>query len=169
VSLEKISNLPQWALRTATPADRLATQHAYQQNTMLTNWDACQSLKQWAKQQGWRTPWFGFQSEFFKTMLENDENFALVLTSSGLKLTIPVQSYDYPDTAIQYMDDNYENHSWGSVVAQLREMRRAVEAGVVVYVNEKPLKNFNSFYTWAHNRYHALEDGYDSWIGHDID
>lgn len=57
---------------------------------------------------------------------------------------------------------------WGSLVEELRDIRRAVEAGVVVEVeNTKKLRSFNSFYTWAHGRYHALEDGYDSWIGDD--
>jgi hypothetical protein len=29
------------------------------------------------------------------------------------------------------------------------------------------LSSFQSFYDWAHGRYHVLEDGYDSWIGDD--
>jgi hypothetical protein len=52
-------------------------------------------------------------------------------------------------------------------VESLREVRRAVEAGVVVHVDGKQLTSFDSFYSWAHGRYHALEDGYDSWIGDD--
>ena len=56
---------------------------------------------------------------------------------------------------------------WGVLVEALREIRRAVEAGVAVKVEGKTLRDFDSFYTWAHGRYHALEDGYDSWIGDD--
>ena len=50
-----------------------------------------------------------------------------------------------------------------------REIRRAVEAGVVVKVEgtQTVLKTWQSFYDWAHGRYHMLEDGYDSWIGDD--
>ena len=55
----------------------------------------------------------------------------------------------------------------GVLVAGLREIRRAVAAGVVVYVDGKTLRSFGSFYNWAHGRYDALEEGYDSWIGDD--
>ncbi len=58
--------------------------------------------------------------------------------------------------------------SWGALVEELREIRRAVEKGVVVKVEGGPtLRSWGSFYAWAHGRYHMLEDGYDSWIGHD--
>jgi len=29
------------------------------------------------------------------------------------------------------------------------------------------LRTWQSFYDWAHGRYHMLEDGHDSWIGDD--
>ncbi len=55
-----------------------------------------------------------------------------------------------------------------SIVAELRDIRRAVEAGVVVHVaGEEPMLNWQNFYSWAHGRYHMLEDGYDKWIGDD--
>lgn len=58
--------------------------------------------------------------------------------------------------------------SWGSLVEELREIRRAVEAGVVVKVEGgQTLRTWQGFYDWAHGRYHALEDGYDKWIGND--
>jgi hypothetical protein len=58
---------------------------------------------------------------------------------------------------------------WGTLVAELREIRRLVEAGVTVNVEgtQTVLTTWQSFYDWAHGRYHALEDGYDSWIGDD--
>jgi hypothetical protein len=57
---------------------------------------------------------------------------------------------------------------WGSLVEELREIRRAVEAGVVVTVEGgRTLRSWQQFYDWAHGRYHALEDGYDRWIGND--
>lgn len=59
-------------------------------------------------------------------------------------------------------------NSWGALVEELRAIRRAVEAGVVVYIaGEQPLSNWQQFYRWAHGRYHMLEDGYDKWIGDD--
>jgi len=54
------------------------------------------------------------------------------------------------------------------LVEDLREIRRAVEAGVAVTVEgEGLLLNWQGFYRWAHGRYHMLEDGYDKWIGDD--
>jgi hypothetical protein len=58
---------------------------------------------------------------------------------------------------------------WGDLVAALRQIRRLVEAGVLVKIEGTPtvLNSWQSFYAWAHGRYHALEDGYDRWIGDD--
>ena len=76
---------------------------------------------------------------------------------------------------LKEFDDLYAERSesgrpvgWGSLVAELREIRRAVEAGVVVNVEGAgPMRSWQAFYDWAHGRYHALEDGYDEWIGND--
>ena len=58
---------------------------------------------------------------------------------------------------------------WGDLVEALRKIRRLVEAGVNVKIEETQtvLDTWQSFYAWAHGRYHMLEDGYDSWIGDD--
>jgi hypothetical protein len=58
---------------------------------------------------------------------------------------------------------------WGTLVEKLRRIRRLVESGVKVKIEGTPtvLHSWSSFYDWAHGRYHALEDGYDSWIGDD--
>jgi len=56
---------------------------------------------------------------------------------------------------------------WPLLVEDLREIRRAVEIGVVVNVEDQQLTSFDSFYSWAHGRYHMLEDGADEWIGMD--
>jgi hypothetical protein len=77
---------------------------------------------------------------------------------------------------LQELDALYEERSasgrpihWGNLVRELREIRRLVEGGVKVNVAETGtvLNSWQSFYTWAHGRYHMLEDGYDSWIGDD--
>jgi len=59
---------------------------------------------------------------------------------------------------------------WGTLVSKLREIRHLVEAGVKVNVEgtQTVLTTWQSFYEWAHGRYHMLEDGYDSWIGDDV-
>ena len=58
---------------------------------------------------------------------------------------------------------------WGTLVEKLRKIRRLIEAGVTVKIEgtQTVLETWQSFYSWAHGRYHALEDGYDSWIGDD--
>ncbi|MBX3278484.1 MAG: hypothetical protein KF868_10830 [Acidobacteria bacterium] len=58
---------------------------------------------------------------------------------------------------------------WGALVEELRKIRRLVEAGVNVKIEgtQTTLNTWQSFYDWAHGRYHALEDGYDSWMGDD--
>ena len=58
---------------------------------------------------------------------------------------------------------------WGTLVEELRKIRRLVEAGVKVKIEgtQTVLNTWQSFYAWAHGRYHMLEDGYDSWIGDD--
>ena len=57
---------------------------------------------------------------------------------------------------------------WGTLVAELRSIRRAVEADVLVKIEGgQTLRSWQGFYDWAHGRYHMLEDGYDQWIGDD--
>ena len=58
---------------------------------------------------------------------------------------------------------------WGALVEALRDIRRRVEAGVTVRIEGTgtTLTDWSGFYEWAHGRYHALEDGYDRWIGDD--
>jgi hypothetical protein len=101
-------------------------------------------------------------------MLASDENFALAVTKSGLKIRIPKEEHTITAADLAGYDAQYEDsQSWRWLVEDLREVRRAVEVGVVVRVEDKKLNSFESFYSWAHGRYHALEDGADEWIGMD--
>ena len=77
---------------------------------------------------------------------------------------------------LKELDGLYESRSstgrpdaWGRLVEELRAIRRLVEAGVPVKIEGTPtvLTTWTQFYSWAHGRYHMLEDGYDSWIGDD--
>ena len=195
---------PRWAMNTAKPGDRDAAARAAQRGTLKTNWDvlrvgnwlelsyaeltedgrllppeASQKIdgppKDWAKAQGWPTPWFSFRSAFLAKMLESDENFDLAVTESGVKVYFPKEEHSLSENDLKEFDAMYEATDrggrrptrWRYLVEALREIRRAVEAGVVVRVEGKTLRDFDSFYTWAHGRYHALEDGCDSWIGDD--
>jgi hypothetical protein len=59
--------------------------------------------------------------------------------------------------------------SWSVLVARLREIRRAIEAGEVVAVHDGlKLASVLDFHTWAYGRYKLLEEGCDSWIGDDV-
>jgi hypothetical protein len=91
------------------------------------------------------------------------------MTQMDKKTTI-VTSQDLED-----LDSLYRSRSesgwpdqWRSLVEQLRALRRQIEAGSVVQIEGGPvLRSWSAFYEWAHGRYHALEDGYDAWIGND--
>ena len=108
-------------------------------------------------------------------MLETKENFALAIEKSGIEIQVPRQNYTISNERIRELDSLYEErsvtgrpNSWGILVEELREIRRAVEAGVIVNIEgEQPILNLQNFYSWAHGRYHMLEDGYDKWIGGD--
>lgn len=142
---------------------------------MHITWPQAKAVRTWAKQQGWSTPWFGFEEAFIAKMLETKEHFALAIEKSGIEIHIPRQDYTISGEIIQRLDAFYEERAstgqptgWGMLVEELRAIRRAVEAGVVVHIEgEQPLLSWQDFYHWAHGRYHMLEDGYDKWIGDD--
>lgn len=108
-------------------------------------------------------------------MLETQENFELAMEKSGIEIQVPRQTYTISSETIGELDALYQERSstgrpsrWGTLVEELREIRRAVEAGVLVEIEgEQPIVNWQDFYRWAHGRYHMLEDGYDKWIGDD--
>jgi len=168
--------IPAWALRAATAEDQGLAQAAHRHGSMQITWPHAPALRIWAKQQGWPTPWFGFEEAFIATMLETKEHFALAMKQSGIAIYIPKQNYTISDERIRELDVLYEERSsmgypnrWGVLVEELRAIRRAVEAGVEVHIEgEQPMLNWQHFYQWAHGRYHMLEDGYDKWIGDDL-
>lgn len=168
-------NIPSWALRTVTTEEQGLAKDAHQQGRLQITWPNIKTLRSWAKQQGWATPFFGFEEAFIAKMLETRENFELAIEKSGIEIQVPRQNYTISNQKIRELDSLYEERSatgrpnrWGILVEELREIRRAVEAGVVVNVEgEKSILNWQNFYTWAHGRYHMLEDGYDKWIGDD--
>jgi len=83
--------------------------------------------------------------------------------------TIPVEKLSELDALYEKRSPSGHPTGWGDLVEELREIRRAVEAGAVVTVDgtQTILRTWPDFYSWAHARYHALEDGYDHWIGDD--
>lgn len=169
------TEIPAWALRTATAEDSGSARDAQSLGRMRIKWPDLKALKTWARQQGWPTPWLDFEEAFVTRMLESKEAFELALNDSGIEILIPKQDYTIPAAKVRELDALYEERSasgrptgWGSLVEELREIRRAVEAGVAVKVEgAQELRTWQAFYEWAHGRYHALEDGYDRWIGDD--
>jgi len=167
--------LPAWALQPASPADHALAVDARRRDQLRVQWPDLKALRAWAKAHGWPAPRLGFEDAFLGQMLLSPENFALALSESGLALQLPRRDYTLPPEDLADLDALYAERgsdgrpsSWGSLVAELREIRRAVEAGVRVHVEgAPPLQSWQSFYDWAHGRYHMLEDGYDDWIGHD--
>lgn len=168
-------NIPSWALRTVTTEDQALAKEAHQQGRLQIKWPNIKTLRSWAKQQGWSTPIFGFEEAFIAKMLETKENFELAIEKSGIEIEVPKQNYTISNEKIRELDSLYEDRSatgrpssWGILVEELREIRRAVEVGVVVNIEgETSILNWQNFYSWAHGRYHMLEDGYDKWIGDD--
>ncbi|MGB5058396.1 MAG: hypothetical protein WBO48_06875 [Candidatus Promineifilaceae bacterium] len=167
-------NLPKWALTNATPQDRIRAVQAHQNGLLQIIWSKDKTQQAWAKKQGWRTSRFSFHESFIKKMLENDETFALALKESGIEVILPIKEYTFSTEQLQELDALYQARgengrpdSWGTLVEKLRGARRAVEAGVVVTIDDRPFQQFSSFYSWVDERYHMLEDGYDSWVGND--
>ena len=168
-------DVPTWALRMAAPEDQALVQDAYRRGRMQIKWPSHQVLRDWAKQQAWPTPWFGFEDAFIGRMLESRESFELAVNESGIEIHILQREVTISGEKLRELDALYEDRStngrptgWGVLVEELREIRRAVEAGVVVKVEgTKTIQSWQSFYEWAHGRYHMLEDGYDHWIGDD--
>ena len=168
--------IPDWAQRDVTSEDQGFAIKAHQQGRMQIKWPNIKTLRSWTKQQGWPTPFFGFEEAFIAKILENKENFKLAIEKSGVEIQIPRQDYTFSAEKIGELDAMYEERadsgrpsSWGMLVEELREIRRAVEAGVVVNIQgEQPILSWQNFYCWAHGRYHMLEDGYDKWIGDDL-
>ena len=158
--------LPAWALTKATPADRLAAQRAHSQDVLAITWGDEKSTRGWAKSQGWPAPRLNFEQAFIKKMLESDEAFELALSGSGIVVSIPQATYTLSEAELSSLDAQYAERSFRWLVEDLREIRRAVEAGVVVQVGRITLNSWDSFYSWAHGRYHILEDDiYTGWIG----
>lgn len=136
------------------------------------------ALKGWAKSHGWPAPLFGFKEAFLTKLFESDETLSLALDDSGVSIYIPIHEHTLTLEQLQHLDALYEEREdtgdlrgrptqWGTLVNELREIRHLVEAGVEVKVEgtDTVLTTWQSFYAWAHGRYHMLEDGYDSWIG----
>jgi hypothetical protein len=168
--------VPAWAMRRAAAEDYDAARDANSRGVLRIEWPDRKALREWSRRHGWRTRgWFGFEDAFLGKLLESAPNFECALGESGIELHLPRQEYTLSLERLQELDALYAERrpdglpaSWGLLVEELREIRRAVEAGVVVQVEGGPrLRTWGGFYEWAHGRYHALEEGVDQWMGDD--
>lgn len=166
---------PTWAMTRAGPGDYSRARDAQRLGRAQIKWPDQGALRTWARQQGWPAPRWGFPGKFTDTMLASEESFELAISQSGVEMSIPKREFLITAEKLGELDGLYAERSpegrpsgWGMLVEDLRQIRRAVEAGVVVAIDGGPqLKTWQEFYSWAHGRYHALEDGYDHWIGDD--
>lgn len=163
------SNCPDWALREAEAGDLARVQRLRSQLDAYTHWPESKALRKWAGQQGWRAPFFFFRSAFVAQMLESEAKFDRAIRHSGIRIKVPKAEHTFSARELADLDELYAKRSdWDSLVQELREIRRAAEAGVVIKMGEnQSLTSWQGFYSWAHRRYPLLEEGADSWIGDD--
>ena len=181
-TIEMRHDIPAWAKQRVTLENHsfLEVHQLHRQGGTQIQLSDLKELKGWAKSHGWPTPWFGFKDAFVAKLFESNETFTLALNESGVTIHIPIKEHTLTLETLRELDALYEEREdmgalgqrptgWGSLVSELREIRRLVEAGVVVKIagTETVLTTWQRFYSWAHGRYHMLEDGYDSWIGDD--
>ena len=175
-------DIPAWAKQRVLPGvpDFVEVRQLHRQGRTQIQLPNLKELKRWAKSHGWPTPLFGFEQAFITKLFESSETFSLALNESGINIQIPIKEHILAIDTLSELDALYEEREdiglhggrptgWGTLVSKLREIRHLVEAGVTVNIEgtQTVLTTWQSFYEWAHGRYHMLEDGYDSWIGDD--
>lgn len=181
-TIEIRPDIPAWAKQKVLPdiPDFSEVRRLHRQGRTQIQLPNLKDLKGWAKSYGWPTPILGFEEAFITMLFESNETFSLALNESGIDIHIPIKEHIITAEILKELDALYEEREdrgvlgrrptrWGTLVSKLREIRRLVEAGVRVNVEgtQTVLTSWQSFYDWAHGRYHMLEDGYDSWIGDD--
>jgi hypothetical protein len=170
-----MANLPSWALKTAEPEDYPALAGGRRPDPDMIRWPDPAKLKAWARQQRWPLPFFGFKRAFVDKMMESEDSFRRAVRHSGIAWVIPKSAHLLSAGELRDLDDLYREPaaeqrrgSWNALVIGLREIRRAIEAGVAITIEGGPtLRSWQAFYSWAHARYPGLEEGSDHWIGDD--
>jgi len=168
-------DIPAWATRRAEAQDYVIAQDSQRRGALHITWPNLTELRTWAKLHGWPAPWFGFEAAFLGRLFESETNFRQAVGESGIELCVLQEAYTLSGDRVRALDALYDSRTpsgqpdgWAMLVEELREIRRAVEAGVVIQVEAGPaLRSWQEFYAWAHGRYHMLEDGADKWIGDD--
>lgn len=156
--------LPNWALRKAGPEDWEDAIKAIETMKAKVEFFDRKSLKAWMKSKGWKRSWIFPTMSFSKHLIRSKANYELALRENIIEIWIPKSAYRIPDAFIEEIDQFYQNESWDAAVESLRSIRRAIEAGVVIQLDDEEFKFVSSFYSWAHKRYHILEEASDQWI-----
>lgn len=156
--------LPTWALEKAEPQDRDRARNAYQKKTGRFTITNRATLKDWMKAQAWKQSRFALEGSFYKQCFQDDDYFRTALEEQVVEMWIPKQSHQVSKTDLASMDKDYNDREWAAAVAQLKDIRRAIDAGVTIEVDGQTFKSSGSFYNWAHKRYHSLEEASDDWI-----
>lgn len=182
-TIEMRHDIPVWAKQRVTPEDHsfVEVRRLHSQGRAQIQLPDLKELKGWAKSHDWPTPWLGFKKALLDKLFESNETYTLALNESGINIHIPITEHTLTIARLKELDALYEEREdtgvfgsrptgWGSLVNELRKIRHLVEGGITVRVEETQtvLNTWESFYSWAHGRYHMLEDGYDSWIGDDV-
>ena len=170
-----MTDLPSWALKTADPEDYAAVVARPRPDFDKIRWPDLRKIKTWARQQRWPVPYFGFKRAFVSKMMESEDSFRRAVWLSGIAWEIPKPEHHLSAQELRDLDELYQepvasqrSGSWAALVIGLREIRRAVEAGVAIAIEDGPtLRSWQAFYSWAHARYPRLEEGCDHWIGDD--
>ena len=63
------TEIPSWAMRAAGPEDRELVGEALGRGTAKVDWPDRKALRDWARRQGWPTPWLDFEPAFLTRML----------------------------------------------------------------------------------------------------
>lgn len=156
--------LPNWALEKAGPHDRVRAKEARQKDTGRFTLPNRVSLKEWMKARGWKRSWISPEGSFYKQCFQDDTLFQLVLKEKMVDIWIPKQSHRISEADLAAINRDYEAQDWSATAAQLRDIRRALGAGVIIEIDGQSFKSSGSFYTWVHQRYHALEGISNEWM-----
>ena len=163
----KSTILPSWALRSATTAEREKAADAYYRSKAKTVFRDRKKLRSWIEYHGWKTSWLHLEDSFYKELFSNDEFFKEGLEDGVVEIFIPKESYTFSDEEFKNINDGYSAREFNWVVEYLREIRRAIEAGILVEIDGLQLKSEIAFYNWVDKQFHILEEVADKWIGND--
>lgn len=122
------------------------------------------NLYTWMKKSGWKPNWFFVEQSFRKRIVEEEKRFRQAIAEKKATIMIPVDSYRCDNKYLEDLDQDYENGDYDGMVSSLSDLRRAIDAGVLVLIDGNSFDDSSKFYNWVHKRWHLLEECADKWI-----